>query len=61
MYFMLFEDYPFKGNELHYLGLNMEYEIKTKCSKGFSLGNMKFKQNTSITKSEFESLSQLFS
>lgn len=43
LYKMLFGDFPFKS-------INMEYEIVSKCNKGFNLKKMKVKHNPSITK-----------
>lgn len=34
-------------------GMNMEYEINSKCNKGFNLKKMKVKANTSINKDTF--------
>lgn len=38
----------------------MEYEINSKCSKGFNLKKMKIKQNISISKEKFEILADCF-
>lgn len=50
---MLFGDFPFKS-------MNMEYEINSKCAKGFSIKKMKLKHNPSISKETFEILSDIF-
>jgi len=50
MFKMLFGDFPFKSNNPFITGMNMEYEINSKCNKGFNLKKMKFKPNPSISK-----------
>lgn len=40
---MLFGDFPFKS-------INMEYEINSKCAKGFNIKKMKLRHNPSIGK-----------
>lgn len=51
---MLFGDFPFKG-------MNMQYQISSKCAKGFNIKKMKLKHNPSISKDSFEILSEIFS
>jgi serine/threonine protein kinase len=50
---MLFGDFPFKS-------INMEYEINSKCVKGFNLKKMKLRHNPSVNKEAFELLTDLF-
>lgn len=50
MYRMLYGDFPFKS-------INMEYEINSKCAKGFNIKKIKLKHNPSISKEAFETLS----
>jgi serine/threonine protein kinase len=50
---MLFGEFPFKG-------MNLFYEITTKCEKGFNLKAMKTRKNVSISKNDQEMLHQLF-
>jgi hypothetical protein len=38
----------------------MEYEIASKCAKGFSLRRMKVKPNSSISKEAFDALADIF-
>jgi len=44
-YSMIFGEFPFKS-------LNIYYEIFSKCEKGFTLKNIKFKKNVLIAKSD---------
>lgn len=53
MYKMLFGDFPFKSIHFFIKGMNMEYEINSKCNKGFNLKKMKVKPNPSISKETF--------
>ena len=38
----------------------MEYEINSKCNKGFNLKKTKVKHNASISKQVFDSLAEIF-
>lgn len=38
----------------------MEYEITSKCNKGFNLKKMKVKHNNSLSKEQFEMLAEIF-
>lgn len=38
----------------------MEYEIASKCAKGFSLRRMKVKPNASVSKETFDTLADIF-
>jgi len=53
MFRMLYGDFPFKS-------INMEYEINSKCSKGFNIKKMKLKHNPTISKETFEMLVDIF-
>ena len=53
MFRMLYGDFPFKS-------INMEYEITSKCAKGFNIKKMKLKHNSSISKEIFENLADIF-
>ena len=50
---MLFGDFPFKS-------INMEYEINSKCVKGFNLKKMKLRHNPSVGKETFDTLADIF-
>jgi serine/threonine protein kinase len=50
---MLFGDFPFKS-------INMEYEITSKCMKGFNIKKMKLRHNPSVGKELLEQLSEVF-
>jgi serine/threonine protein kinase len=50
---MLFGDFPFKS-------INMEYEISSKCSKGFNIKKMKLRPNPSVNKETFDMLAEIF-
>lgn len=50
---MLFGDFPFKS-------INMEYEINSKCSKGFNIRKMKLRHNPSVGKDIFDTLADIF-
>lgn len=53
LFLMLFGEFPFRG-------LNVFHEIGTRCEKGFSLKSLKLRTNPSLTKSDLETLGQLF-
>lgn len=38
----------------------MEYEINSKCNKGFNLKKMKVKPNPSVSKETFDILAEIF-
>jgi serine/threonine protein kinase len=49
---MLFGDFPFKS-------INMDYEISSKCAKGFNIKKMKLKHNPSLSKETFDIISDI--
>lgn len=53
MFRMLYGDFPFKS-------INMEYEINSKCAKGFNIKKMKLKHNPSISKENVDILAEIF-